>query len=131
MTHHISIDIETFSDVDITKAGLYKYAQSPAFDILLIALAKDDGPVQVVDLTLDAGANGSGRNYIALQEFWHDFYDPDSVLHAYNAAFEHYCLNTWLKRLGRPERPVSAWRCTMAHGLYCGYTRTERSGSRW
>jgi len=122
MTHHISIDIETFSDVDITKAGLYKYAQSPAFDILLIAWAKDDGPVQVVDLTLDAGANGSGRNCIALQEFWHDFYDPDSVLHAYNAAFEHTCLNTWLKRLGRPERPVSAWRCTMAHGLYCGYT---------
>jgi len=42
MTHHLSVDIETYSDVDIKKAGLYKYAQSPAFDILLIAWAVDD-----------------------------------------------------------------------------------------
>ena len=49
---HASVDIETYSDVDIKKAGLYKYAQSPAFEVLLIAWAVDDGPVQIVDLTV-------------------------------------------------------------------------------
>lgn len=48
--HHLSIDIETYSDVDIGKAGLFKYAQSPAFQILLFAYSLDGGPVQVVDL---------------------------------------------------------------------------------
>ena len=47
MSIHASVDIETFSDVDIKKAGLYKYAQSPAFEVLLIAWAVDDGPVRM------------------------------------------------------------------------------------
>ena len=118
----VFIDIETYSDVDIKKAGLYKYAQSPAFDILLIAWAVDDGPVRIVDLTMDPGAEGASRNYLLLQEFYHDLYMPDWQLHAYNAAFEWYCINTWLKRMGRQEISLEAWRCTMAHGLYCGYT---------
>lgn len=119
---HISIDIETFSDVDLKKAGLYRYAESPAFDILLIAWAVDRGLVRIVDLTVDPGADGAGANYIALQDFYRDLYDPDTILHAYNAAFEHGCINTWLRRQGRPEIPLNRWRCTMAHGLYCGYT---------
>lgn len=117
-----SIDIETFSDVDLKKAGLYRYAESPAFDILLIAWAVDRGPVRIVDLTVDPGADGAGANYIALQDFYRVLYDPDTILHAYNAAFEHGCINTWLRRQGRPEIPLNRWRCTMAHGLYCGYT---------
>ena len=64
--NHVSVDIETFSDVDIKKAGLYKYAQSPAFEILLIAWAVNDGPVRIVDLTVDPGAEGAGREYQAL-----------------------------------------------------------------
>lgn len=119
---HVSCDIETFSDVDLKKAGLYRYAESPAFNILLIAWAVDRGPVRIVDLTIDPGANGAGTNYLALQEFIRDLYDPNVILHAYNAAFEHYCINTWLRRQGRPEIPLNRWRCTMAHGLYCGYT---------
>ncbi len=121
-TRDMFIDIETFSDVDIGKAGLYKYAQSPAFDVLLIAWAMDNGPVQIVDLLQDPGVEGASANFLRLQEFWHDFYDPGTIHHAYNAAFEHYCLNTWLERIGRATLPLSAWRCTMAHGLYCGYT---------
>ena len=117
---HLSVDIESFSDVDIKKAGLYKYAQSPAFDILLIAWAVDDGPVQIVDLTTDPGANGSGAEWQKLQEFLALWRADDVLLHAYNAAFEHYCLNTWMRRHGFPERPVGDWFCTMAHGLYCG-----------
>jgi len=119
---HVSVDIETFSDVDIKKAGLYKYAQSPAFDILLIAWAVNDGPVQIVDLTTDPGANGSGAEWQKLQEFLALWRADDVLLHAYNAAFENYCLNTWMRRHGFPERPVGDWFCTMAHGLYCGYT---------
>lgn len=119
--HHCSVDIETYSDVDIKKAGLYKYAQSPAFDILLIAYAVDDGPVQIIDLTLDAGADGSGSNYQAWVDFLARLHDPYTLLTAYNAAFEHYCINTFLRRRGLAEIPLSRWRCTMAHGLYLGY----------
>ncbi len=120
--NHVSVDIETFSDVDIKKAGLYKYAQSPAFEILLIAWAVNDGPVRIVDLTVDPGAEGAGREYQALQDFLRVYNDRDTMLHAYNAAFEHTCLNEWARRRGLPERPIGDWRCTMAHGLYCGYT---------
>ena len=120
--NHVSVDIETFSDVDIKKAGLYKYAQSPAFEILLIAWAVNDGPVRIVDLTVDPGSEGAGREYQALQDFLRVYNDRDTMLHAYNAAFEHTCLNEWARRRGLPERPIGDWRCTMAHGLYCGYT---------
>ena len=109
---HVSVDIETYSDVDIAKAGLYKYAQSPAFDILLIAWAVDDGPVRIVDVA-------KGEDPEPFLSLWRA---DDVLLHAYNAAFEHYCLNTWARRHGWPERPIGDWFCTMAHGLYCGYT---------
>ena len=121
MSRTMVVDIETYSDIDIKKAGLYRYAESPAFDILLIAWCVDRGPVRLVDLTMDPGANGSGANWQALQDFYHDLYDTDTTLYAYNAAFEHHCINTWLRRQGRQELPVGDWRCIMAHGLYCGY----------
>lgn len=50
MKHHLSIDIETFSSVPIADSGMYKYAQSPDFEILLIAYSLDGGPVEVIDL---------------------------------------------------------------------------------
>ena len=120
---HVSVDIETYSDIDIKKAGLYKYAQSPAFEILLIAYAVDAGPVQIVDLTIDPGANGSGASWQALQDFLALLRANDCIFHAYNAAFEHYCINTWCQRKGYDlGLAVGDWFCTMAHGLYCGYT---------
>ena len=119
---HCSVDLETFSDVDIKKAGLYKYAQSPAFDILLIAWAVDDGPVRIVDLTTPPGSEHEGRDWQALQDFRKLWAADDVLFHAYNATFEHYCLNTWARRHGWGERPLGDWRCTMAHGQYCGYT---------
>ena len=119
---HVSVDIETYSDIDIKKAGLYKYAQSPAFDILLIAFAVDQGPVQIVDLTTLPGSAHEGREWQALQEFRRLWVADDVIFHAYNAAFEHYCLNTWARRQGWETHPIGDWRCTMAHGLYCGYT---------
>lgn len=106
--HHLSIDIETRSSVDISKAGAYKYAQSSDFEILLFAYKTDNQPVEIVDL-----AQGEAIPTWVLNELQ----DPHVIKHAYNAAFEWYCLN----RAGY-KTPVDQWRCTMAHGLYCGYT---------
>lgn len=108
MDHHLSIDIETRSSVEIGKAGLYKYAQSPDFEILLLAYQWDDGEVNVVDL-----AKGEELPRWMPEALC----TPTVIKHAYNAAFEWYCLN----RAGY-ETPIEQWRCTMAHGLYCGYT---------
>ncbi|HML46735.1 MAG TPA: hypothetical protein PKE04_08305, partial [Clostridia bacterium] len=115
---HLSIDIETYSSVDIKKAGAYKYAQSPDFEVLLIAYAWDDQPVQIIDL-----ASGGPASCIPLW-FKNALKDPDVIKHAYNAAFEWYCLCQFF-RWTAPElqnRLISQWHCTMAHGLYCGYT---------
>lgn len=104
---HLSIDIETYSSEDITKVGLYKYAQSPDFEILLFAYKVDDGDVIVVDLT--AGEKIPLDIILALG-------DEKVIKHAYNAAFEYYCLN----QAGYPT-PICQWKCTMAHGMYLGY----------
>lgn len=106
--HHLSIDIETKSSIDIGKAGAYRYAQSDDFGILLFACQWDEEPVQIVDL-----ACGEVIPDWILDEL----VNPDTIKHAYNAAFEWYCLN----RVGY-ETPINQWRCTMMHGLYCGYT---------
>lgn len=106
--HHLSIDIETKSSVDIGKAGLYKYAQSEDFEVLLFAHQWDNKEVVVTDL-----ANGGTLPALVQVALM----DPNVVKHAYNTAFEWYCLN----RAGY-ETPLEQWRCTMAHGLYCGYT---------
>lgn len=108
MKHHLSIDIETRSSVDIGKAGAYKYAQSPDFEILLFAYQMDEEEVQLIDLA--QGETFPETLRAALQ-------DEQVIKHAYNAAFEWYCLN----RVGY-RTPLEQWRCTMAHGLYCGYT---------
>ena len=107
---HLSIDIETFSSVDIKKSGLYKYVQSPDFEILLFAYAWDFGEVYILDFT--AGDQKSLEFKIILQALK----DPQVIKHAYNAPFEWYCLNKFY------YSPLSQWRCTMLHGLYCGYT---------
>ncbi|WP_347025252.1 DNA polymerase, partial [Hungatella hathewayi] len=106
--HHLSIDIETRSSVDIGKAGAYKYAQSPDFEILLFAYQWNNDPVKVIDLK-----NGEELPCWLMQALA----DPNVIKHAYNAAFEWYCLNC-----AGYETPIEQWRCTMAHGLYCGYT---------
>lgn len=108
MQHHLSIDIETKSSVDITKAGAYRYAQSEDFEILLFAYKYDEEDVQLVDLTAEESI--PERILTALM-------NPNVVKHAYNAAFEWYCLNTAGYRT-----PLEQWNCTMIHGLYCGYT---------
>lgn len=105
---HLSIDIETKSSVDIGKAGLYRYAQSDDFGILLFAYRYGDESVQIIDL-----AQGEKIP----DKIVEDLRNPQIVKHAYNAAFEWYCLN----KAGYTT-PLRQWKCTMIHGLYCGYT---------
>ena len=119
----LMIDLETKSDVDITKAGVYRYADSPYFDILLFAYSVDDAPVQVVDLAC-------GKQLP--EEILNALTDDRIQKHAFNASFERICLSVWLHRK-YPERFVSygspedacgnylspkAWRCTMVAAAY-------------
>ena len=105
---HLSIDIETKSSVDIGKAGLYRYAQSDDFEILLFAYRYGSEEAQIIDLA---------QGETIPKSIVDDLKNPRVVKHAYNAAFEWYCLN----RAGY-KTPLVQWRCTMIHGLYCGYT---------
>ena len=95
----ISIDIETFSDIDLIKCGVYKYADSPAFEILLFAYSIDDGEIYIVDLV-------SGEE---LPEEIAEAIKSDTVIKtAFNAQFERVCLS---KHLGILLDP-SSWYCT-------------------
>ena len=121
----LMMDIETKSDIDLAKAGVYRYADSPYFDLLLFAYSVDDSPVQVVDLA-------SGEQLP--EEILNALTDDRIQKHAFNASFERVCLSVWLRR-NYPERFVSygspedaggnylspnAWRCTMVAAAYLG-----------
>lgn len=103
---HLSIDIETRSSVNIAKSGAYKYAQSDDFEILMFSYKLNDLPVQLVDLK----QGGIIPPYIVgLLD------DENCIKHAYNAAFEWYCLNQ-----AGYKTNISQWRCTMMHATYLG-----------
>ena len=108
MQHHLSIDLETYSSVPIGKAGAQKYIQSPDFEILLFAYSLDGAPVEIIDL-----AQGETLPQWLVSALT----DPAYIKHAYNASFEIGCLSKFMGQL-----PLDQWRCTMLHGLYCGYT---------
>ena len=95
----LSIDIETFSDIDLIKCGVYKYADSPAFEILLFAYSIDNGEIHIIDL---ASGNKLPEEIIAAIK-------SDTVIKtAFNAQFERVCLS---KHLGILLDP-SSWYCT-------------------
>lgn len=106
--HHLSIDLETYSSVPIAKAGAQKYISNPDFEILLFAYSVDGAPVEIIDL-----ARGERLPPWLVQAIT----SPEYIKHAYNAPFEWGCLSKFLGTL-----PPDQWRCTMFHGLYCGYT---------
>lgn len=114
MEHHtLNIDLETYSDVDIKKAGLFKYVQSPAFEILLFACSLDGAPRQIFDLA-------QGEQIPAL--IHEMLFNPACIKCAWNAAFEWYCLAKYFGLdTDLQVRWLSQWRCTQLHSLYCGY----------
>ncbi len=95
----LSIDIETYSDVDLIKCGVYKYADSPNFEILLFAYSVDDGEVKIVDFV--NGEQLPAEIVSAIKS--------DTVIKtAYNAQFERVCLSKYLGETLNPE----SWYCT-------------------
>lgn len=95
----LSIDIETYSDVDLIKCGVYKYVNSPNFEILLFAYSADDGEIHIVDL-----ANGEKLP----PEILAVLTSPDVIKTAYNAQFERVCLSKYLGIYLDPQQ----WYCT-------------------
>ena len=121
----LSIDLETYSDIDLKKCGVYKYAESPNFEMLLFAYSVDNGPVQVIDLA--QGEDIPTEILAALT-------DESITKWAYNASFERICLSVWLRR-NHPEYfqsysiledtvgdylDPSAWKCSRIWGAYMG-----------
>jgi len=107
----ISIDIETFSSVDLSKSGVYKYAESPDFEILLFGYSVDNGAVRVVDI-----ANGEKipANVISALT------DDGVQKWAYNAAFERVCLSRFLGFPHGMYLSPKSWRCSMVWAAYMG-----------
>lgn len=103
----ISIDIETYSDTDLGKCGVYKYASSPAFEILLFGYAVDGGAVRVVDLT--CGEEIPAEIVVALS-------DESVTKWAFNAMFERVCLSNYLGEWLESE----GWHCTMVWSATLG-----------
>jgi DNA polymerase len=112
------VDIETYSSVDITKAGAFKYIESDDFEILLIAYAWNDGPVQLLDLTADyttpIGEIVDRVN--ARQDVIAGLLDPATVKVAHNSAFERAAFAKWLEQPMPPEE----WEDTMILAAYNG-----------
>ncbi|MBQ4557024.1 MAG: DNA polymerase [Clostridia bacterium] len=107
----ISIDIETYSSIDLTKCGVYRYCESPDFEVLLFGYAVDGGPVTVVDL---ACGETIPKDIISALE------DESIIKYAFNANFERICLSRFLgKNTGEYIDPRS-WRCTMVWAAYMG-----------
>lgn len=121
----MSIDLETYSDVDIKKSGVYKYAESDNFEILLFAVSINSGPVTVYDL-----ASGD----VLPEDILKAITDESVIKWAFNASFERICISSWLRKhhpehfvsysipqdtVGNYLNPIS-WRCTMVWSAYMG-----------
>lgn len=103
----LSLDLETYSDVDLSKCGVYKYAESPAFEILLFGVSVNGGDIAVYDLV---------RGDEVPKEIIAALSDETVTKWAYNAAFERVCLSNYLEEWLEPE----GWRCTMVWSAYLG-----------
>ena len=103
----LSIDIETFSSVDLTKCGVYKYTESEDFEILLFAYALADEDIKIIDL-----AQGEKLP----KEVIEAIYSTNVIKSAFNAQFERVCLSRYFSM----ELPIEQWRCSMVHSLTLG-----------
>ncbi|WP_434747903.1 DNA polymerase [Streptococcus dysgalactiae] len=111
----LSIDIETYCEIDLRKSGVYRYAEDDSFELLLFAVSVDNGPVTIYDLTKEK----------LPQDILETLVDDRVIKWAFNASFERICLSNWLKK-HHPEflsdgflSPIS-WRCSMIWSAYLG-----------
>jgi DNA polymerase len=105
----LSVDIETYSEADLPKVGVYQYAAHPSFEILLLAYSYGGGPVGLVDLA----GEGHPEEWAQILE---DLQDPTILKTAWNAVFERTCLAAYF---GRPM-PAEQWSCSMVAALRRG-----------
>lgn len=107
----ISVDIETYSSADLNKCGVYKYAESPDFEILLFGYAIDGGHVEVADLTAKKQLPSNVMDALT---------DDSVIKWAFNSSFERICLSRWLGLpTGKYLNPAS-WRCSLVWSAYMG-----------
>lgn len=111
MIHSLSVDIETFSSVDLGKAGTYRYAESDDFRVMLFGYSINHGPVDVIDL--EAGETVPADVIDALR-------NPSVTKWAFNASFERICLSRHLGLQTGEYLDPSSWRCTMVWSAYLG-----------
>ncbi len=107
----LEIDIESFSDVDLSKAGVYRYSESPNFEILLFGYSVDGGDVKVADLA--CGEKIPAEIMSALE-------DETVEKWAYNAQFERICLSRYLGLPDGEYLDPSSWKCSMVWAAYLG-----------
>ena len=107
----LSIDIETFSSVNLAKSGVYRYTESDDFEILLFAYSVEDEPAQVIDLV-----NGEKIP----QEILNALKDNTILKWAFNAQFERICLSRYLGLPTGEYLDPTSWRCTMVWSAYMG-----------
>ena len=108
---HLSIDIETYSSENLAKCGVYRYCQSPDFEILLFGYSVDGGPVKVVDLA-------SGETIP--DEIICAIVDDKVIKWAFNAQFERICLSRYLGGSVGTYMDPASWRCTMVWAATLG-----------
>lgn len=107
----INIDIETFSSINISKSGVYKYVESEDFEVLLFAYSIDGGKTEIVDIT-----NGEELS----EEIIQALLDDNVIKWAFNAQFERICLSRFLKLSKGTYLNPKSWRCTMIWSAYMG-----------
>lgn len=123
----LSLDLETYSDLNLAKCGIYKYAESQAFEILLFGYAVDGGEVQVIDLA---------QGETIPEDILDALTDETVIKWAFNASFERVCLSRYLINLGRSVDPFhdhdplsqdcakflnpAGWKCSMIWSAYIG-----------
>lgn len=112
----LRLDIETYSDYDLKEVGVYKYVESPNFEILMIGYAYDDGPTEIIDLMTGENSTDYYTTYEIYNMILDDLKDPSIIKKAFNANFEMTCLS---KHFNIDLDP-NEWRCTAVHALQMG-----------
>lgn len=119
----MAVDIESYSSVDLTKSGVYAYAQSSDFEILLIGYQTEGMAQPEVIEAAGLDCQSVAEFYPA---FWEALLSPDIIKTAYNANFERTCLARWAGR----EMPPVQWRCTAVHAATLGLPRSLEEAGR-
>ena len=123
MIQHIHVDIETYCDLSLKDVGMYRYALHPSFEILLVGMSDGGSSPRILDAE-DMKSPEIRRELAEILQ------SGKYRKHAWNAAFEWFCLNQWLRANGYAESPLDQWEDTMLHAQYTGFPASlDRAGA--